>query len=81
MWRLRNDSTHTGAPATLIAFEDVTPGGDGAAHYSGVLPVTLAANESVPFSISKSFVSPSVTAIKLTWRDSDGTFRERTLYL
>ncbi|MBX0301630.1 hypothetical protein K2F54_16795 [Cryobacterium sp. 1639] len=80
-YRLRNDSTHTGATALLTGFRDVTPGGDGAASYHGELPVTLAANESVPFTIDKSLISPSVTAIELTWADSDGTERKRTLYI
>lgn len=80
-YQLRNDSTHTGATATLTGFQDVTPGGDNAASYHGPLPVTLAANESVPFIIDKSLVSPSVTAIELTWLDSDGTERVRTLYV
>lgn len=80
-YRLRNDSTHTGASAMLTGFRDVTPGGDGAASYGGPLPVDLAAGESVPFTIEKSLVSPSVTAIELTWNDSDGTERKRTLYI
>lgn len=80
-YRLRNDSTHTGASATLTGFRDVTPDGDGAASFHGHLPVELAANESVPFTIDKSLVSPSVTAIELTWNDSDGTERRRVLYI
>ncbi|MDJ0358401.1 hypothetical protein [Paenarthrobacter sp. PH39-S1] len=80
-YRLRNDSTHTGAAAKLTGFRDVTPGGDAAASYHGALPVELAANESVPFTIDKSLVSPSVTAIELTWEDSDGTERRHTLYI
>lgn len=80
-YSLRNDSTHTGATATLTAFRDVTPGGDGAASYHGDLPVELAANESVPFTIDKTLVSPSVTAIELAWNDSDGTERKRTIYI
>jgi hypothetical protein len=80
-YRLRNDSTHTGASATLAGFRDVTPGGDGAASYGGPLPIDLAPEESVPFTIEKSLVSPSVTAIELTWNDSDGTERKRTLYI
>lgn len=80
-YRLRNDSTNTGASATLTGFQDVTPGGDDAASYAGPLPVDLAAGESVPFTIDKSLVSPSVTAIELTWTDSDGTERRRTLYI
>lgn len=80
-YRLRNDSTQTGATATLTGFQDVTPGGDGAATYSGNLPVQLAEGESIPFSIDKSLVSPSVTAIDLDWADSDGTERKRTIYI
>ena len=80
-YRLRNDSTHNGAVAKLTGFKDVTPGGDAAASFHGTLPVELAANESVPFTIDKSLVSPSVTAIELTWEDSDGTERTRTLYI
>jgi len=80
-YRLRNDSTHTGARATLTSFVDVTPGGDGAAFYGGSLPVDLGPGESIPFTIQRSFVSPSVTAIKLTWLDPDGTVRDRTLYI
>lgn len=80
-YRLLNDSTHTGASATLTGFRDITPGGDDAASYAGPLPVTLAPNETVPFTIDKSLVSPSVTAIELTWEDNDGTERERTLYI
>jgi hypothetical protein len=80
-YRLRNDSTPTGASARLTGFKDITPGGDDAASYAGPLPVELAPNESVPFTIDKSLVSPSVTAIELTWEDSDGTERERTLYI
>lgn len=80
-YQLRNDSTHTGATAKLTGFRDVTPGGGAAASYEGPLPVELAANESVPFSIKKSLATPSVTAIELTWEDSDGTDRRRTLYI
>lgn len=80
-YRLRNDSTHTGASAKLTMFRDVTPGGDSAASYGGPLPIELAADESVPFTIEKSLVSPSVTAIELTWNDSDDTERKRTLYI
>ncbi|MCY0903607.1 hypothetical protein [Arthrobacter sp. H14-L1] len=80
-YRLRNDSTHSGATAKLTGFRDVTPGGDAAASYQGALPIDLAANESIPFTIDKSLVSPSVTAIELTWEDSDGTERRRTLYI
>ena len=80
-YRLRNDSTHTGAAARLTGFRDVTPGGDGSARYHGELPVELAANESVPLTIDKSLVSPSVTAIELTWADQDGSERKRTLYI
>jgi len=80
-YRLRNDSTHNGATATLTGFRDVTPDGDNAANYHGSLPVDLAANESVPFSIDKSLVSPSVTAIELTWNDGDGTERKRVIYI
>jgi len=80
-YRLRNDSSHTGAPARLTRFRDVTPGGDGAAVYTGPLPVELQARESVPFIIEKSLISPSVTAIELTWEDADGTERKRTLYI
>lgn len=80
-YRLRNDSTHTGATANLTGFKDVTPGGDDAAQFHGTLPLLLAANESIPFSIEKSLVSPSVTAIELTWQDDDGTDRKRTLYI
>lgn len=80
-YRLRNDSTQNGAAATLTGFEDVTPGGDGAATYRGSLPVELAAGETVPFTIDKSLVGPSVTAIALTWVDNDGTERHRTLYI
>ncbi|WP_138445257.1 hypothetical protein [Sinomonas susongensis] len=80
-YRLRNDSTHTGASAKLTQLKDVTPGGDGAASFHGTLPVQLAPNESIPFTIDKSLVSPSVTAIELGWEDSDGTERTRTLYI
>lgn len=80
-YQLRNDSTHTGAVATLTDFKDATPGGDNAASYHGNLPVQLQPNESIPFTIDKSLVSPSVTAIELTWLDSDGTERTRTLYV
>ena len=80
-YQLRNDSTHNGAVARLTGVRDVTPGGDNAASYHGPLPVDLAANESVPFTIDKSLVSPSVTAIELTWEDSDSTERKRTLYI
>ncbi|MCQ1985999.1 hypothetical protein [Arthrobacter sp. zg-Y844] len=80
-YRLRNDSTQNGAAATLTGFQDVTPGGDGAATYSGPLPVELAAGESVPFTIDKSLVSPSVTAIALTWTDCDDAEHHRTLYI
>lgn len=80
-YRLRNDSTQNGATAKLTGFRDVTPGGDNAASYHGPLPVELAANESVPFLIEKSFVSPSVTAIELTWEDTDGTERKRVIYI
>lgn len=41
----------------------------------------FAAGGSVSFTIDKSLVSPSVTAIELTWNDSDGTQRVRTLYI
>ncbi|MFF5794508.1 hypothetical protein ACFY5D_20895 [Paeniglutamicibacter sp. NPDC012692] len=80
-YRLRNDSTHTGASAKLTGFRDVTPGGDNAARYDGTLPLELAADETVPFTIDKSLVSPSVTAIELTWEDSDETELRRTLYI
>lgn len=80
-YRLRNDSTHTGASARLTGFRDVTPGGDNAASYNGPLPVELGANESVPFVIEKSLVSPSVTAIELTWEDADGAERKRVIYI
>lgn len=80
-YRLRNDSTNTGARATLIGFADVTPDGDGAAVYHGHLPVVLEAGESVPFTISKSFVSPSVTAVGLTWKDASDETHTRTLYI
>ena len=80
-YQLRNDSTFNGAAARLTGFRDVTPGGDNAASYHGTLPVKLAANESIPFTIDKSLVSPSVTAIELTWEDSDSTERKRTLYI
>lgn len=80
-YRLRNDSTHTGAAAKLTGFKDATPGGDNAAQFHGTLPVMLAPNESIPFSIDKSLVSPSVTAIELSWKDEDGTDRKRTLYI
>lgn len=80
-YRLRNDSIHTAASAKLTMFRDVTPGGDNAASYGGPLPIELAADESVPFTIEKSLVSPSVTAIELTWNDADDTERKRTLYI
>lgn len=80
-YRLRNDSTDTGASAKLTGFRDVTPGGDDDARYDGPLPLELAANESVPFTIDKSLVSPSVTAIELTWEGSDGIELRRTLYI
>lgn len=80
-YRLRNDSTQNGASAILTGFQDVTPGGDSAATYLGDLPVELAAGESVPFRIDKSLVSPSVTAIALSWTDSDGAERQRSLYI
>lgn len=80
-YRLRNDSTHNGASATLTSFRDVTPGGHEAASTAVQLPVTLAANESIPFTIDKSLVSPSVTAIELGWTDSDGASRTHVLYI
>lgn len=80
-YRLRNDSTHNGASAILTSFRDVTPGGDEAASTEVQLPVTLAANETIPFTIEKSLVSPSVTAIELGWTDSDGSARTRVLYI
>lgn len=80
-YRLRNDSTQSGASAILTGFKDVTPGGDDAARYEGPLPLELAADDSVPFTIDKSLVSPSVTAIELTWEDSAGTEHQRTLYI
>lgn len=80
-YQLRNDSTHNSTVARLTGFRDVTPGGDNAASYHGPLPVELAANESIPFTIERSLVSPSVTAIELTWEDSDSTERKRTLYI
>ncbi len=80
-YRLRNDSTHNGARAKLKGFRDVTPGGDNAASYSGPMPVDLGASESVPFTIDKSLVSPSVTAVELTWDDADGTERKRVIYI
>ena len=80
-YRLRNDSTNSSAAAKLTGFTDVTKGGDNAASYEGPLPVELAANESVPFTIEKSIVSPSVTGIELTWEDSDGTERKRVLFI
>lgn len=80
-YRLRNDSIHNGASATLASFRDVTPGGDEAASTAVQLPVTLAANETIPFTIEKSLVSPSVTAIELGWTDGDGTPRTRVLYI
>ncbi|MGK9148051.1 hypothetical protein KXS11_10540 [Plantibacter flavus] len=80
-YRLRNDSTQNGAAARLTGFRDATPGGDEAATYAGPLPVELAPNDTIPFSIEKSLASPSVTAIELTWTDADGTERKRTLYV
>lgn len=80
-YRLRNDSTNTGAGAHLTGFEDVTPDGDGAAFFAGNLPVDLAPGESIPFTLEKSLVSPSVTAVRVTWVDDDGSERQRTLYI
>lgn len=77
-FRLRNDSTRNGASATLTGFRDITPGGDGAASTQVALPVQLQAGESIPFSIDKSFVSPSVTAIELTWTEGNGEGDEHT---
>ena len=80
-YRLQNDSTQNGEKARLTGFRDVTPGGDNAANYAGPLPVVLAPKETVPFTIEKSLVSPSVTAIELTWEDEDGTERKRVIYV
>ncbi|MDJ0335990.1 hypothetical protein QMG83_12210 [Salinibacterium sp. G-O1] len=77
-YRLRNDSR--GATAELISFTDVTPIGPGAAVYVGQLPITVRPQESLPFTINKKLVSPSVTAIELRWREG-GEERQTTLYV
>lgn len=79
--RLRNDSIHTGASATLVGFRDVTPNGDGAAQLHMPLPVKLEPNDSIPFTINKSLASPAVTAVEIEWVDEDGTTRSRRLYI
>ena len=77
-YRLRNDSR--AATAELISFTDVTPGNAGAARFAGQLPVTVRAQESLPFTIARNLVSPSVTAIEVRWREGDDE-REITLYV
>jgi len=81
-YRLRNDSIHTGATAELVGFQDVTPSGGNDAHTAVELPVMLAPNENIPFTIEKSLASPSVTAIEITYRpEGRGLPLTTTLYV
>lgn len=79
-YMLRNDSTNTGAVATLTGFRDASPRGDDAVLRVD-LPITLEPGQSVPFLIERSMASPSVTPIQLSWTDEDGTERQTALYV
>lgn len=77
---LRNDSTNTGAVATLTGFRDATPRGNDAVLQVD-LPIRLEPRGEVPFLIERSMASPSVTPIQLSWTDEDGAERQATLYV
>lgn len=79
-YMLRNDSTNTGAVATLTGFRDATPRGNDAILQVD-LPIRLEPRGEVPFLIERSMASPSVTPIQLSWTDEDGTERQITLYV
>lgn len=66
-WVLRNGSTDKSA--VVIGFEDTTPNGDNAASTAAVLPATIPPMGVIPFVIDKSFVSPAVTVITVTWEE------------